>query len=50
MDQVLTVNVKIRCDMIGCRRPRYRALVIPPGMAVELCAEHFEAEKEETRI
>ena len=36
---------KSRCAMIGCKRPFYRALAIAPGTVVELCAEHFAAEK-----
>ena len=38
-------NEKSRCAMIGCKRPFYRALAIAPGTVVELCAEHFAAEK-----
>ncbi len=31
--------------MIGCKRPVYRALAIAPATVIELCAEHFAAEK-----
>ena len=38
-------STKIKCAMVGCKRPVYRALSIAPGTVVELCAEHFTAEK-----
>ena len=39
------VTVQSKCAMIGCKRPRFRALAIAPGTVVELCAMHFEQEK-----
>ncbi len=39
------VTVQSKCAMIGCKRPRFRALAIAPGTVVELCDVHFAQEK-----
>ncbi len=39
------VTVQSKCAMIGCKRPRFRALAIAPGTVVELCAVHFAQEQ-----
>jgi len=38
------VSVNKKCEMIGCKRAAYRAVLIAPGTAVKFCNEHFAEE------
>lgn len=36
--------MKITCEMMGCKKPVYKALSIAPGTFVQLCKEHYDEE------